>query len=544
MSLLVQLSDLHMTSRSASQAKLFEQLVQTLRREREARRDEHVAVVVTGDVFDSVTQEPSLAIDAFLRLHGRIVDALGGDAPTIVLPGNHDRRRFGLIGPHRRELFDTLRDAVDSTRVYVAGCDTPFLAQIVPDAMHGLPAHVIAYDSTYLPHGLVGAGGTIRLEDLLLMHARLPNDGRPLLVLIHHHLVPTPLTDISDIDSVGAPRIARWILGTALPALISNGDREELTMTALGAGTALSTLHTFGRAVLLLHGHKHVPTARLVAGMTSECGDVLIASAGSAGTRERVHAARHPDAARLWPSLNVIEITDEKVRIESLSFSPKQSVRPPMRRELANVDRAGRKWSLKPMSFRVRDVPPRVNEDEAIYTLTRSMSSPERWDFSCERRVELAEGARLRRYIDFAHALPRILGARGGRRRANRRIEIRVGDVTRYHVEDALSRTLEEGARSYGAGTAFEWVGLLCRYGAARATLRLSRADADDIEPFGSVTDLTTGRERPATVATAGDHWVLCAEPCAPRSLLRIYWPLASNAALTTSRNAVTRAGT
>ena len=53
------------------------------------------------------------------------------------------------------------------------------------------------------------------------------------------------------------PRSARWLLGKALPTLVSNADREELTMTALGAGTALSTLHTFGRPVLLLHGHKH-----------------------------------------------------------------------------------------------------------------------------------------------------------------------------------------------------------------------------------------------------------------------------------------------
>src|SRR4029077_19609617 len=128
-----------------------------------------------------------------------------------------------------------------------------------------------------------------RLEDLLMAHARLPRDGRPVLVLTHHHLIPTPLTDVSHIDSSSASRFARWVVRTVLPTLVSYGDREELTMTALGAGTALTTLHTLGRAVLLLHGHKHVPTARLVTGMSDGCGDVLIASAGSAGTRERVH---------------------------------------------------------------------------------------------------------------------------------------------------------------------------------------------------------------------------------------------------------------
>jgi 3',5'-cyclic AMP phosphodiesterase CpdA len=212
-------------------------------------------------------------VDAFLRLHGAVVDALGGDAPTVVLPGNHDRRRLGLLGPHSDRLFRALHDAADPGRLFVAGGRTPFLAQIVPDALHGLPAHVIAYDSTYLPGGLVGAGGTIRLEDLLMAHASLPHDGRPILLLTHHHLIPTPLTDVSSIDSARTPRLLRWLVRRVLPALVSYGDREELTMTALGAGTALSTLHAFGRAVLLLHGHKHVPTTRLLAGMTEGCGD-------------------------------------------------------------------------------------------------------------------------------------------------------------------------------------------------------------------------------------------------------------------------------
>ena len=72
----------------------------------------------------------------------------------------------------------------DPRRVYVAGCDTPFLAQIVPESLHRLPAHVIAYDSTYLPGGLVGAGGTIRLlacalvERTLGLHLRAPRHAQ------------------------------------------------------------------------------------------------------------------------------------------------------------------------------------------------------------------------------------------------------------------------------------------------------------------------------------------------------------------------------
>jgi hypothetical protein len=59
-----------------------------------------------------------------------------------------------------------------------------------------------------------------------------------------------------------------------------------------------------------------------------------------------------------------------------------------------------------------------------------------------------------------------------------------------------------------------------------RATLRLSRADGGEFEPFGSLTDLTIGRERPVKLETTLDYWSVTAESCAPRSMLRIYWPL------------------
>jgi 3',5'-cyclic AMP phosphodiesterase CpdA len=499
-------------------------LVRALRVEYETTRPERVAVVVTGDVFDSSTNPAASAVDGFLRLHRAVVDALGGDAPTVVLPGNHDRRRLGLLGPHSNRLFRALRDAADPGRLFVAGARAPFLAQIVPEALHRLPVHVIAYDSTYLPGGLVGAGGTLRIEDLLMASARLPDDGRPVLILTHHHLVPTPLTDVSHIDSVGTNRLARWVVRTVLPKLVSYGDREELTMTALGAGTALTTLHTLGRAVLLLHGHKHVPTARLVAGMSDGCGDVLIASAGSAGTRERVHESRHPDAARLWPSFNLVHLTATEVRIEALAFSPKPSARPALRRELANARVVRTKWAPEPVSFRVHDPAPRVEVDEASYRLTPS-SSASYWSYVCERRVELRKGAHLRRYVDFV----RRTWSRTGPRsllQDRRPLELTIDGVTRYEQPAALCRTLAAASRARGHGSAFEWVGLLCRYGAVRATLRLSRADCGELEPFGSLVDLTIGRERPLKLQTTSDYWSVTAESCAPRSMLRIYWPL------------------
>jgi 3',5'-cyclic AMP phosphodiesterase CpdA len=529
MTVVVHLSDLHMGKDPRAQGPLFDKLVETLRDERQKTMGnaERLVVVVTGDVFDSATDPAEKLIESFLVLQARVVQALGGDIPTVVIPGNHDRRRLGLLGPHREGLFRKLRAAVDPRRVYVAGGHTPFLAQIVPQEMHGIDGHLITYDSSYLPQGWVGAGGTIRLEDLLQVHARLPDDGRMLVVLVHHHLIPTPITDVSHVESVGAPRLTRWLVGTALPAVVSNADREELTMTALGAGTALSTLHSFGRAVLLLHGHKHVPTARLLHGMADGSGDILLAAAGSAGRRERVHATRDPDAVRLWPSFNLVRLEGDQVHIESVSYSPKRNTRPPMRRDLARIRRAGPQWHAEPVSLGVQDPAPRVDLDEADFAVSPARTNVERWDLVCERLVRLRPGARLRRYVDFVHALPAALPHRKTRRRANPRVELRIGEITHYHVPDSLCRTLDEGRRSYGVGTAFEWVGLLCRYGAAHATLRLSRRWMEGVEPFGSLTDLTTGRERPLVVDARPNQWIVTADGCAPRSLLRLYWPLA-----------------
>ena len=167
-----------------------------------------------------------------------------------------------------------------------------------------------------------------------------------------------------------------------------------------------------------------------------------------------------------------------------------------------------------------------MRHDEARYRLWSSATHPARWDLSCERAIELVPGARLRRYIDFVHSLPPPLARTRAERRRTRRVELSPNGTVSYTVREAVCRTLSEGARSYGIGTAFEWVGLLCRYGAERATLRVSRSDVGGLEPFGSVTDLATGRERPIPIRADGEGWTVVAEGCAPRTLLRFYWPL------------------
>jgi 3',5'-cyclic AMP phosphodiesterase CpdA len=525
MATLLHISDIHLREGSRTQERLLDELVAGVQSERDLAPSEPATLLITGDLFDSGTPLSPPLVKTFVELQTRLVAALGGDAATVIVPGNHDRRKQGVIGPHRAALFHALRAAVAPQRVHVGGCESPFLAEIVPAMMHRLPAHLVAYDSSYLPHGLVGAGGTMRHQDLLQVHARLPDDDLPLILLVHHHLIPTPITDTSRVDAVGAPWLTRWLIARALPALVSNADREELTMTALGAGTALSTLHSFGRAVLLLHGHKHVPTARLLRGLTQSCGDLLLASAGSAGRQERINATRDPDAARLWPSFNVIDWCSERVHVEAVSFSPRTTRKARVRRSLVHVRRAERKWEVEPITLRARGAPPRVEIDEAIFSLDPGLSD-ERWDMTCRRTVKLVPGAQLRRYVEFVPVLPALLprGRRGPR--VMRRVTLSLNGETQYRYADALCRTLGEASRQYGAGSAFESVGLLCRYGAGRAIVRLARFGPGQTEAFGSLTDLTTGRERPAVVKANADTWTVTIQDCPARSLLRIYWPL------------------
>jgi hypothetical protein len=237
---------------------------------------------------------------------------------------------------------------------------------------------------------------------------------------------------------------------------------------------------------------------------------------------------RHPAAARLWPSFNVVELTSDGVRVEVVAFSPKKPGRVPLRRDLVRAKKDRMHWMPEPVSTRVRNAPHRVELDEARYVLKPSRIHRGHWDYACTRRISLHPNATLRRYVDVVHAVPDappVVGALG-HGRLGRRVELTVGDDTRYGVDRALCRTLRAGARAYGRGTAFEWVGLLCRYGASTARLSLERPKTGCMLPFASIADLSTGRERPASLVTTEEGWVLSLSGCPPRTLLRIYWPL------------------
>lgn len=516
--------------------RIFDALETVLRSRYAARSEPADLLVITGDVFDSATLPLREATQAFVALHERLVDALGGKARTVIVPGNHDRRQKGLLGPHRLELFVALKAAL-GRRAYVHGCDTPFLAAVVPRDVHGLPLSIIAYDSTYLPSGLVSAGGVIRQEDLL--HAAVQLEGEPadepVLFLVHHHLVPTPLTDLGAIDVGSAAGLVKWAVQRVLPGLVANADREELMMTALGAGTALSTLHELGRAVLVLHGHKHYATARMLRGMLRSQGDVLVVSAGSTGIAEPWSPTSGGDPARLWPSFNAMTLDEGALSVDTIAFGYKgSSTAKPVVRELVRARHEREQWTVSPVALEPRkDVGPHLSHNHSDCFLRPSSWQKERWDYTCKRRIH-SHGHKPRRYVEIIEG---IAGSKlsDGPRRAPRAttsreiVELAIGGETSYRLEGGVCRTIAESERIYGPRSSpYEWLGLMNRYHCDDARLSVAGLGESARGAFASATDLGTGIEQPLKLVReeGTDRVEAVMASCPARTLLRVYWPL------------------
>lgn len=538
MPIILHLSDLHLLASPREQEVIFDELVLALQHVRDHSGPVGL-LAITGDVFDSAAVDVDMATHRFEELHKEMCLALGRDVPTVIVPGNHDRRRSGLFGPHRSELFDKLSEVL-AKRAWVHGCNVPFLSAIVPPTYHGLPLWVVAYDSTYLPRGLVSAGGALRQEDLLYAAAQLAGKEPdwPVLFLLHHHLVPTPLTDLGPVEIDHAPFVVRWGVQRVLPEIIAHADREELTMTALGAGTAISTLHTLGRAVLAIHGHKHYATARMLDGMSEGHGDVLLVSAASAGTAQRWHDyGGTSDSARLWPSLNVIELEGDSLAIDTLSYAWKEeSSDRRARRALVRARRKGSQWQVQPLQqVSIQDEGPRLQLNAAQCQLYDSATYPGRWDYTCEREVQRAQDVRLPRYVEAVEGLSDGRGVVNGRGLPTPlplQVHLELGGVTHYRVLGGVLRTLGEAKRVHGDRfSPFAYVALLNRYYSELARLTVRGLGDAAIDAFASATDLGTGLENPVPIqrGTEPGEIHVTLERCAPRTLLRIYWRLDRN---------------
>lgn len=532
--LIVQLSDIHLLS-GPEQEPILDSLELALKDALVGRAVTLVAI--TGDLFDSSSFPAFQLVDTFRQLHDRLRGVLG-DVPVVVLPGNHDRRRLGVVGPHAEGPFRELR-RVFGPPVHIFGCNTPFLAQIVPYEVHGLPLHLVTYDSTYLPTGWMSAGGEVRSRDLLHVAAVIERHERalgtderwPMLLLLHHHLIPTPITDLARIHGTSLPGILRWLLDTALPAVIANADREELMMTALGAGSALSTLNALGRAVLVMHGHKHYPTARLLRGLTPADGDVLLTSAGSAGTVQYWDGTTG-EGARIWPSFNLVEIDEASVSVEKVAFSDRRPGKELRRDRLVQARRQGNRWDVvHAPSPNVPDAAFSMESNTLAYHFARD---GERWNALCRRSLRCsAVDIAKSKYVDVLEGAPgaRLVlldehGAATSTQPLPARIELGYNDDVHYRIERGWCRTLREAERHQGPGAAYAWAGLLVRYPTRFAELTVTGMDHTE-QCFGSITQLTTGSELPMTLTLDGDRGaaVLRLDDVPPLTLLRIYWP-------------------
>jgi len=539
MAVIAQLSDLHLLAPDPDQPQILAALVDAVKHVASRRAGGIDLLTITGDVFHSASRDAQPSVQAVVALLGELARALDARVPTVIIPGNHDRRKLGLLGPFRREPFERLREAL-AGRAFVHGSALPFLAQVVPPELHDLPAWVVAFDSTYLPSGLLSAGGMLRQEDILQAAAVIgqKNPDWPVLFLLHHHLVPTPLTDVGVVQVDGTPQLVRWGVEHLLPRLIPNADREEMTMTALGAGTALSTLHSLGRAVLVLHGHKHYATARLLSGITEGQGDVLLVSAGSCGTVQSWFPTTGRDAATLWPSFNWIELEPNEVRVDVVSFGYRGESKGHVNvRPLVRAERQAARWRGVPVKpDNLTSHAQLLDANELVCVLSLNPSVP-RWDCSCERHYTGGPDA-PERFGDAVDALEDsqlfLLEESGVSSDAPLQppvqLELERGRTTRYRILGAYCRTLAEAERLFGLRWApYCWQGLMNRYASKRVRLEVRGGGTGALRgAFASETDLGTGLQQPLPLAAGStDDTVVIEYPdCPPRTLIRVYWPL------------------
>jgi hypothetical protein len=231
---------------------------------------------------------------------------------------------------------------------------------------------------------------------------------------------------------------------------------------------------------------------------------------------------------RLWPSFNVVTLDGLALDVTSVSFSPTEPGRPSARRRLLSARRDGKRWAVLPVddgqAFETL-----VDHNSAEFEIHSSTTSTSATlDLRCTRRVDSSK------HLDYAEIVEGLPGCQVFVDDAREplppkaHLSVPLNRALRYLARDAVCADADGAATAYGKGTAHEWVGLLNRYGTKRATLSLDFGTALRAQPsvFGSITDLNTGRERPARIRFDGKRHVMDESSCAPRTLLRIYWSL------------------
>lgn len=310
-------------------------------------------------------------------------------------------------------------------------------------------------------------------------------------------------------------------------------------------------LHSLERSVLVLHGHKHIASARKLEGMREGEGDVMLASAGSAGTAQRWSprsAERWPtpgdestDPVRIWPSFNVVELDEGALTIETVSFGWKgRSAGQLATRPLVWAEQRGARWEVTPATMAEPRTGPALAENEGLVRLWASSRHPRaRFDSLRVRGIEPGPGRSFARYREVVDGLPD--GSLEQRDREGRTvlraaalpatITVPLSERTELDVLGAVPRTLEEVRRAHGAMAApFPAVSLFNRYASARARLTIEGLGDAGRDAFASILDLGSGRERACRLhrSIGNDRVVLEVRDCPARALLRVHWPAAA----------------
>jgi len=532
--LLLHLSDVHLFKDGNPIPPCWDNLCDAIRQIR-AETHGRVALVISGDVIDTPTIDPAeiarvtrVAIERVQRAMQNGEDPPG---PIAILPGNHDRRESGIQEPWTDAALDAIRSGVCelSDVVVAAASRGQRYAAELESLSKALGASVVAYDSTHTYSGMFSAGGFVRTDDLLSIRS-ISKANEPVIIVLHHHLMPTPVMDLSMIHTDKAGLLARMAVNRILPKLISFADREELFMTAVGAGSLISSMHALQSAVLVLHGHKHYPTARLLTGTTQQTGDIIVASAGSAGVAEPYHVAEAQ--AKMWPSFNAIWMNGHHVDIETVYFAPGGS-NSLYRQPLVSAERhKGMRWSPKPVPTSTTGAA-RIELDEARFVID---SQGQMWNFECTRTIRsLASSDSWREpvavspggIVEGEHVGEHVIGTR-----RFPTIKVGIGSTT-YRARAALCGTCAEARKRYGEDESpFEWVGLTVRKASKQVRLIVEGLpEHARSAAFATVTDLHTGERRPIgapelSIDPATGTVTVDLRDCSARRFLQVLWPL------------------
>jgi hypothetical protein len=196
-----------------------------------------------------------------------------------------------------------------------------------------------------------------------------------------------------------------------------------------------------------------------------------------------------------------------------------------------SATRDGRQWTLELPPLREVQFHPVLTLNELEAQLTPSPSQLGRLDVVTQRRLGSHPRAWLDEYWEVIEGPPgavaREILVDGKPRRDAKcpaRVKVTKDGLSTWRVEGGAFANVVD-AEALHHGHAFESVELLNRSRADVARLKVHLGPVKT-KPFASITNLTTGRERPWPLTRDGDVVTVTRTNCPARTLLRLYWPL------------------